>query len=109
MTHDLSSGGLEAEIAKGVFSRSLEKYNFRHTKFVGAGDANSFKKVFDANVYGNNHPGQSLQVLVLFVLMLMSVLVMSMTVLLAMFQLSTGSSDGGDDTASVYATVGGGN
>ena len=48
--------GMEAEIAKDAFSRSFEKHNLRYTKFVENGDANSFQKVFDANVYWNDHP-----------------------------------------------------
>lgn len=59
--HDGSSGAMEADIAKEVFSRSVELYNLRYTKFIGDGDTNSFKKVFDAKVYGDQHPVEKIE------------------------------------------------
>ena len=47
------SGSMEGEIAKEAFSRSVELYNLRYASFIGDGDTNSFKKVFDSKPYGD--------------------------------------------------------
>ena len=47
MTHAGSSGSMESDMAVKLFSRSVEQYNLMFHKFVGDGDTNSFKKVFD--------------------------------------------------------------
>ncbi|XP_076468336.1 uncharacterized protein LOC143299096 [Babylonia areolata] len=52
LTHGGSSGSMEAEIAKGIFSRSLQQYNLRYTRFIGDGDTNSFKSVMNSYPYG---------------------------------------------------------
>ena len=46
LSHESLSGSKEGEIAKKVFSCSVELYNLRYTSFIGDGDTNSFKKVF---------------------------------------------------------------
>lgn len=51
--HQGSSGGMEGEIAKDIFCRSVEKYNLRYVNFIGDGDTNSFKKTFEARPYGD--------------------------------------------------------
>ena len=55
MTHDGSSGGMESEVAKEVFSRSVTKHKLQYVRFIGDGDTNSFKKVIDSNPYGNSN------------------------------------------------------
>ena len=61
LNHEGSSGSMEGEIAKKIFSRSVELYNLRYTGFIGDGDTNSFKKVFDSKPYGVDVEVQKLE------------------------------------------------
>jgi hypothetical protein len=61
LTHEGSSGGMESKIARDLFSESVEKYNLRYSRFIGDGDTNSFKKVFDDNPYGDAHPVEKIE------------------------------------------------
>ena len=47
LTYTSSSGSMEAEIAKNMFSHSVELYNLQSTRFIGDGDTCSFKKVLN--------------------------------------------------------------
>ena len=60
MTHEGSLGSMESDMAVMLFTRSVEQYNLLHTKFVGDGDTNSFRKVFDTNVY-DDYPVQKIE------------------------------------------------
>ncbi|KAK3758696.1 hypothetical protein RRG08_056736 [Elysia crispata] len=51
VTHNGSSGGMEANIASSLFSRSVENYSLRYTRFIGDGDTNSFKTVSESKPY----------------------------------------------------------
>ncbi|XP_068212243.1 uncharacterized protein [Palaemon carinicauda] len=54
-----SSGMMEAEGAKKIWSRSISKYNFRYSVFVGDGDSSAYNAVIGLNnnegPYGRNH------------------------------------------------------
>lgn len=52
---------MEGEIAKEIFSCSVELYNLRYTGFIEDGDTNSFKKVFDSKPYGDDVEVQKLE------------------------------------------------
>lgn len=52
MTHYGSSGSMEAAAATDIFARSVRLYNLRYTRFIGDGDTNSFKTVFESDPYG---------------------------------------------------------
>lgn len=53
MTHEGSSGSMEASGTCAIFGRSVELYNLRYTGFVGDGDTNTYKKVCDSKPYGD--------------------------------------------------------
>ena len=52
--HVRSSGAMEADIAIDLFGRSVERHSLRYMRFIGDGDTNSFKKVFDSKPYVND-------------------------------------------------------
>ena len=52
-THTGSAGGMEAKIATTLFGHSVEKYQLRYARFIGDGDTNSFKSVFESKPYGD--------------------------------------------------------
>ena len=54
LNHEGSSGSMEASIIKDIFSRSVEKYNLRYSRFIGDGDSNTFKTVSDSKPYGDD-------------------------------------------------------
>lgn len=47
-----TSGGMEAEGAVKLFSRSVSKYNVRYTEYLGDGDCNGHAAVVSAQPYG---------------------------------------------------------
>lgn len=60
-THAGSSGNMEPTIAKQIFHRSVESYSLRYTRFIGDGDTNSFKQVFDSAPYGQKYPVEKIE------------------------------------------------
>ncbi|GFN77291.1 hypothetical protein PoB_000379700 [Plakobranchus ocellatus] len=59
--HAGSSGYMESESAVQMFGRSISKYQLRYTRFIGDGDTNSFKKVFESTPYGQEYPVEKSQ------------------------------------------------
>lgn len=55
LTHEGSSGLMEASGTCDIFKRSVEQYKLRYTGFVGDGDTNTYKKVSDSKPYGNKN------------------------------------------------------
>ncbi|XP_068229986.1 uncharacterized protein [Palaemon carinicauda] len=55
-----SSVMMKAEGAEKIWSRSISKYNFRYSVFVGDGDSSAYNAVIGLNnnegLYGRNHP-----------------------------------------------------
>ena len=54
MNHDGSSGSMEGQIVKDIFSESIQKHSLRYTRFIGDGDSNTFKTVSEAKPYGES-------------------------------------------------------
>ncbi|KAK7104241.1 hypothetical protein V1264_018995 [Littorina saxatilis] len=50
--HEGSSGSTESASDRDMFLRSVQHHDLRYTKFIGDGDTNSFKTVFDSKPYG---------------------------------------------------------
>ena len=61
VTHEGSSGSMEAEATKTIFERSVNDHKLRYTRFIGDGDTNTYKKVADAKVYGDSHPVEKIE------------------------------------------------
>ncbi|XP_025087597.1 uncharacterized protein LOC112560178 isoform X2 [Pomacea canaliculata] len=55
LTHEGSSGLMEASGTCDIFKRSVEQYKLRYSGFVGDGDTNTYKKVSDSMPYGNKN------------------------------------------------------
>lgn len=49
--HGSSSGGMEGDVIKDIFHRSVRKYNLRYTRFIGDGDVNTYQKVTNSDPY----------------------------------------------------------
>jgi hypothetical protein len=52
LTHEGSSGSMEAAGLVAIYGRSEEFYNLRYTGFIGDGDVNAHKKVCESEPYG---------------------------------------------------------
>ena len=50
--HEGSSGSMEGASNRDLFLRSVQRHDLRYSKFIGDGDTNSFKTVFDSKPYG---------------------------------------------------------
>ena len=55
ITHEGSSGSVEASATCKIFGRSLPQYKLRYTGFVGDGDTNTYKKVCDCKPYKHSN------------------------------------------------------
>lgn len=52
LTHNGSSGSMEAAIVKDIFHRSVAKHNLQYTRFIGDGDTNTYKQIAQSQPYG---------------------------------------------------------
>ena len=48
-----TSGGMEADAAETLWSRSVDRHKFRYTTLLSDGDSNTYKHLCALNVYGD--------------------------------------------------------